>query len=204
MRFITRFAERRRLRRFLSVLKSGRLIHYSFQPLRRGVIRAALGRDALELTWHQDRKVLSLYFNGVAIPLRKKKDHQRVIDLALLRVRDELDRNASTWEKHLPILVGVRIKRRLSVLAMRLAEAIRAATTLFDQRDRNGFGAIKVVLPNLLIELHMLEGGLLPSVRVNKMDALRTSSDIRYIARAIQVRLRHLRRRPIEPFQAAA
>jgi hypothetical protein len=204
MRFAFRLLQRRRSRIARGILEEGRILHCEFHPLRRGIIRAARGKDALEIIWHQTSHVLKATLNGVQLHIKTRKDHDALLKLALHRASKIISKNQAEIDRHLPILVGVRVKRRISVMAMRVAKAIKSSLRICDQRDANGFGHIRVFLAGAVIQLHVLEGAKLPAIQINRSNAFSTPADVRFVTRAIYLRIRQLRRSSLETHQAMA
>jgi hypothetical protein len=190
MNFIARLANRQRVKRAIRIIREGKVIRLDFHPTRKGALRMAHGRDAIEISWIQRRIVDQARLNLKHINLEEEEINNRLLNAILMRADQVMQENQGKFARHLPQITPSSKERLVSPLAQRLAQAVFEAKHIKDHRNTMGFGAIRVGLPHLSVELHTLEDHQLPAITINGLPIFSSKSDISHVAHAITTRLR--------------
>lgn len=204
MNFISRLANRQRIRRAIDIIRNGHVIRFDFHPMRKGALRMAQGTNAVEITWIRRHYLDRAFVNLKPVHLQQDALHDQLLTAVLLKADQIIEENQRKFLRHMPSIKSSSDKRMITPMAERLAKAIFDAKTIKDDRNSMGFGPIRVGLSHMTAELHTLEDQQLPAISMNGLPIFSKEADILHVTHAFTTRLRPMIPAPLEqpePYQ---
>lgn len=190
MHFFRQLANRRRITHTLKIINQGRILNFSFHPTRRGRLRIALATDVLEVNWYGRSVLKTIRLNQTPVTTDEPDMQIELMSGILKRSDFELQAHRRSIKDHVLFLDIADREGRNCKLSRIIQVLAYDHGAIFDLRNPQGYGSIRMRIQDIEIDAHFIEGDLCPAITINKMAMFSEVSDVKCVCDALISRLR--------------